>query len=178
VVHATCAAYVMRRLERAGFTVHLEVEVGKDRYRGWIDLLAYRESDGALIVVEIKTEIHDIGAIQRTIAWYAREAWAAARRFGWQPSRSAIALVALASVENDARIMANRGALISAFPAAASDLARWILGDSDEVPRGSIAMVDPRSRRRNWLLATRSDGRRTPAPYADYRDAAERLNRR
>lgn len=178
VVHAACASWVMRRLTRAGFIVRLEVEVGKDRYRGWIDLLAYRPSDGALLIVEIKTEIRDVGAIQRTVSWYQREAWAAARTFGWVPNQSTIALVLLESVENDARVAANRSALRLMFPASAGDLASWIEGETDEVPRGFIAMVDPRSRRRSWLLATRSDGRRTPAPYADYRDAAQRLSRR
>jgi hypothetical protein len=36
-------------------------------------------------------------------------------------------------------------------------------------------MIDPRSRRANWLVATTVDGRRTPASYRDYRDAAELL---
>jgi hypothetical protein len=41
-------------------------------------------------------------------------------------------------------------------------------------PRG-LALVDPTSRRRDWLLPTRSDGRRSSLPYRDYADAARRL---
>jgi hypothetical protein len=38
-----------------------------------------------------------------------------------------------------------------------------------------LALIDPTSRRRDWLLPSRSDGRRTRAPYMDYADAARRL---
>ena len=61
LVHAACAGYVARRLGRAGWHVLLEVEVGDGRGRGWIDLLAFRESDRSLLIVEVKTEIIDVG---------------------------------------------------------------------------------------------------------------------
>jgi hypothetical protein len=40
-----------------------------------------------------------------------------------------------------------------------------------------LAVVDPTSKRRDWLRATRVDGRRSPAPFRDYGDAARRLGR-
>jgi hypothetical protein len=40
-----------------------------------------------------------------------------------------------------------------------------------------LALIDPSSRRRAWLIRTRLDGRRSPAPFADYADAARRLGR-
>jgi hypothetical protein len=33
-------------------------------------------------------------------------------------------------------------------------------------------MIDPRTRRAEWLRRTTSDGRRSPAPYANYAAAA------
>ena len=87
VVHAKCSAHVARRLERTGWRVATEVEVGGDRSRGWIDVLAWHPATGLLLVIEIKTELHDLGAIERSLGWYEREAWAAARQIGWRPRR-------------------------------------------------------------------------------------------
>jgi hypothetical protein len=39
-------------------------------------------------------------------------------------------------------------------------------------------MIDPRSRRIDWLRATISDGRRSTAPYENDRAAADALRRR
>ena len=99
--------------------VCLEVEIGNGRYRGWIDLLAFRSIDRALFCGEIKTEIDDLGRIQRTLAWYEREEWGAALRLGWRPKSATSGLLVLMSTENDARIQANRDALHEAFPARA-----------------------------------------------------------
>jgi hypothetical protein len=38
----------------------------------------------------------------------------------------------------------------------------------------SLAMIDPSSRRREWLIRTAVDGRRSAAPYADYADFIDR----
>jgi transcriptional regulator with XRE-family HTH domain len=78
--HARCSAHVASRLRRAGWQVATEVEVGGDRSRGWIDVLAYHPATGWLLVVEIKTEIRDLGGIERSLGWYEREAGFAAPR--------------------------------------------------------------------------------------------------
>jgi hypothetical protein len=38
-----------------------------------------------------------------------------------------------------------------------------------------LALIDPRSRRRDWLIPTRVDGRRTVLPYQDLARAASLL---
>jgi hypothetical protein len=63
LVHARCCGHVARRLGGLGWEVKQEVEVGTGRYRGWIDLLAYRAADRCLFCGEIKTEIDDVGRI-------------------------------------------------------------------------------------------------------------------
>ena len=47
-----------------------------------MDLLAWHPATGLLLVIEVKTELHDLGANERQLNWYEREAWAAARRLG------------------------------------------------------------------------------------------------
>lgn len=169
--HARCSAHVSSRLRRAGWEVATEVEIGGDRSRGWIDVLAYHPGTRLLLVIEIKTEIRDLGAIERALNWYEREAMIAARRFGWQPRGRLGCLLLLATDANEARAAANREPLLVGFPVRARDLAGAIdrTGGSKDGGR-ALAMIDPVSRRAAWLRPLRIDGRRSPAPYADYAD--------
>lgn len=171
-VHARCTSQVARRLEASGWEVATEVEVGGDRSRGWIDVLAWHPETGWLLVIEVKTELRDLGAIERSLNWYEREAWAAARRQGWRPRVVVGSLLLLATDAVDARVRDNRDALSRSFPTRARDLATIVTqGSLANASRArAIALIDPRSRRRVWLRPTRVDGRRSPAPYADYAD--------
>lgn len=169
--HARCSAHVAKMLRRAGWDVATEVEVGGDRSRGWIDVLAYNPVTGWLLVIEIKTEIHDLGAIERSLNWYEREAMSVARRMGWKPTRSIGCLLLLASSANDERASTNREPMNMGFPVRSRELATLVDGEAIPPLRGrAVAMIDPLSRRTSWLRPLRQDGRRSPAPYADYAD--------
>lgn len=169
--HARLGSYVAARLRRAGWETRAEVEVGGDRSRGWIDLLAFHPASGVLLVIEIKTEIRDLGQIERGLGWYEREAWAAARRFGWRPTREIGCLLLLATDANDLRLGANRPSIDLGFPMRARHLGPVLVGGAPPSEKGRvIAMIDPRSRRRSWVGTLRIDGRRSPAPYLDYAD--------
>lgn len=176
VAHARCSGYVRRRLEREGWSVAQEVEIVLGRAHGWIDILAFQPTVETLLVGEVKTEIHDVGDIQRTVAWYKREAIEAARRMGWVPRRVIVCLFVLETLENDDRITQNREVLAQAFPVRSRALAARLEDAGASAPVGwALALVDPLARRRSWIRGARADGRRTPAPYADYRDFATRL---
>ena len=168
--HARMSGHVARRLEPTGWQVASEVEVGGNRSRGWIDLLAFQPTTGLLLVIELKTEIHDLGQIDRALGWYERETWAAARRRGWRPSAVTGCLVLLMTQQNDAAVAFNRDALRRLFPIRAAALAGLVDGGKPVPAHNTraLAMVDPRSKRRAWLRPTRDDGRRAPAPYTDY----------
>lgn len=167
--HARCLEHVIRRLGAAGWRTEREVEIG-DRVRGWIDVLAFQPSTGQVLVVEVKTELRDLGGLERSVGWYEREAWSAARRLGWRPKRVAAVVLLLATRVNDERVRANRESLAAAFPARATELTRAVASGDFARRRTGLAMIDPRSRRRQWLRPTRSDGRRSAAPYEDYAD--------
>jgi len=157
---------------------HPDQELHAGTACGWIDLLAFRAIDRALFCGEIKTELDDLGRIQRTVSWYEREAWEAARRMGWRPRSITIGLLVLCSSENDARVVANAQLLDRAFPGRARDLGAWLTTAGAKSRPSSLAMIDPRSRRIDWLRATISDGRRSTAPYENDRAAADALRRR
>jgi transcriptional regulator with XRE-family HTH domain len=83
--HARCTAFVTAQLQRDRWLTATEVEIGGDRSRGWIDVLAYHPDRRLMLVIEIKTEVRDLGTIERTLGWYEREAWTTGRRLGWRP---------------------------------------------------------------------------------------------
>ncbi|MDQ2965867.1 MAG: helix-turn-helix transcriptional regulator [Chloroflexota bacterium] len=176
--HARCTAYVQRRLEKTGWIIRREVEVVQGRSHGWIDVLAFDPGAGTLLVIEIKTQLDDLGRIERSPGWYEREAVAAARRLGWRARRIRGWLLLLATAAADDRVIENREALGASFPGRAPAMIAWLRGSSLSAPDGrAFAMIDPRNRRRAWLIRTRIDGRRTPAPYRDYADFMAALRR-
>lgn len=176
LVHARCSGYVDRRLRRAGWEVRREVEVIHGRSHGWIDLLAFDPRTCTVLVIEVKAGLDDLGAIERQMGWYVRAAGGLAREFRWRPDRVVGWLVALASDEVDAAVRANSDSLAAAFPMRADEMIRVLDGvlRPNASSRG-VALIDPSSRRRDWLLKSRSDGRRTAAPYRGYADAARRF---
>ncbi len=171
LVHVHCSAFVARRMRAAGWDTRAEVEVGGDRSRGWIDLLAYQETRRSLLVIEIKTEIRDVGDLERALSWYEREAWAAGRRQGWQPRRVGSAVLLLATAENDRLAHSLRSVLADRFPCRAAALTELLASGEPIVEGRCLAMIDPRSRRRAWIRPLQIDGRRSQAPYRDYLDA-------
>ena len=176
LVHGRCSAHVCRRLGAMSWRTAREVEVATGRIHGWIDVLAFDERTGTMLVVEIKTEVADVGAIERTIGWYERSAWTAARALGWRPRQVTSALLVLHTEVNDTAIGASRAAFQSTFSGNATDL-RSVL-ERSMIARGRyLAMIDPASTRRRWLRPSWLEPSRLRAPYRDYLDAVRVLDR-
>jgi transcriptional regulator with XRE-family HTH domain len=172
-VHARLIAYVLRRFGGHGWLTAAEVEVHRGRLVGWIDVLAYRESDGACLAIEIKSELVDVGGALRQIAWYTKEAPAAARALGWRPRAIAGALLLLDSQRNHEIVRTHAGLLRATLPARAVELGAWITGEAGPPPP-ALATVDPRSRRAIWLGALLADRRRREPAYRDLVDFRSR----
>jgi transcriptional regulator with XRE-family HTH domain len=178
-MHARLTGYIARRLERQGWVTALEVAIGDGVPRGWIDLLGYRAADRALLVEETKTDLPDMGGLQRSVAFYEREAVAAAQRLGWRPARVAVMVVALDTDAVARRLAENRDVVTRAFPGRVPDIAAWLRDPTRDRPRGwTLAMADPAVRGASWLQPTLLGSRRRPAAYLSYADAAARLLRR
>jgi DNA-binding XRE family transcriptional regulator len=171
-VHARCSAYVDRRLRGVGWATTREIEVVHGRSHGWIDLLAFDRRTGTLMVIEIKTRLDDLGGLERQIGWYGRMAWQAARRLGWRPTRVVPCVLALASNEVERIVRSHRDLLRLAFPMRAPQIADLVAQPGIDVAGRGFALIDPASRRRDWLIRASVDGRRSRLPYLDYADAA------
>jgi transcriptional regulator with XRE-family HTH domain len=175
-VHARLNGFIARRLERHGWRVALEVPIGREAPRGWIDLLAFREADKALLVDETKTDIPDMGALQRSLAFYEREAWDAARTLGWRPARALAMVIALDTGVVARRLADSRETVTRAFPARVDATAAWLRDPASAPPRGwTLATADPADRGASWFHPTTLGARRRPPVYAGYAEAAARL---
>jgi transcriptional regulator with XRE-family HTH domain len=142
-VHARCSSYVDRRLRGHGWATAREVEIIHGRSHGWIDLLAFDRRTGTLLVIEIKTRLDDLGAMERQVAWYERMAWQAARRLGWRPTRVITVVLALASDEVERVFRAHRDLMSIAFPTRARGIGDVIRGRGVAVAGRGFAMIDP-----------------------------------
>jgi len=167
--HARCVAYVARRLGRIGFEVASEVDIGGDRWRGFADILAFHPRERILVVIEVKTEIHDLGDLDRQIGVAERGSWDAARVRGWRPRAMSALLLILATDENDRRLAQNRSYFDEAYRLRSRTLNRWLRDPAIPNTRGArgLAMLDPATRRTDWLRPAWIDGRRSPAPYSN-----------
>lgn len=176
-VHARLNGYIGRWLGRVAWTVATEVMIGDEVPRGWIDTLAFRSADGSLLVEETKTELDDLGRIQRSLAFYEREAMTAAAKLGWAPRRVAALVVALDTAAVARRLSDVRDAAQLAFPATVGGTLEWLRSPAAPPPSGwTLAVADPARRGSAWLLPSALASRRRPA-YRDYRDAATQLLR-
>lgn len=156
--------------------VETEVPIGSGVPRGWIDLLAYREADAALATFELKTDLPDVGGLQRQVSWYERAAPWAARRLGWRPERFVVAVVCLDTQAVADRPDEHRSLLRATLPGGARALAAWLEDPAATIPRGwSLAVTDLTPRRSLALAPSRLDGRRSPPAYRNYADAAAHL---
>jgi transcriptional regulator with XRE-family HTH domain len=175
LVHARCSGHVDRRLRTAGWLTAREVEIAQGRSHGWIDLLAFDPRTGTLLVIEIKTRLDDIGAVERQLGWYERSAFEVARRLGWRPRRVVGWLLLLASDEVEDVLRSNRALMAHAFPVRAQAMSALIARSDEPLGGHALALIDPVGKRQTWLIPARIDRRRSPAPYSDYADAARRM---
>ena len=137
-------------------------------WRGRIDLLGFDATVGRLVVVEVKTELRDAGGLERQVDRYARLCLDVARRRGWRVGEVAVAVLVLATAETDAFLVANREVMAGAFPIRGRAAIECIF-DREPIRGRLLLMLDPRRRGRRVVGRARVDGRRTPAPYHDYR---------
>jgi transcriptional regulator with XRE-family HTH domain len=176
IVHARCSGYVEGRLLGAGWSVDREVELVTEHTHGWIDLLAFEPKSMRLVIIEIKTRLDDMGAVERQVGWYERNAMRVAHSRGWHPTRVLSWLLLLASEEVEQTIFVHRQVLGRSFPGRAATMRGVVVEPRGGIHGRSLALINPSSRRREWLVPSRVDGRRSRAPYGDYSDAARRLS--
>jgi transcriptional regulator with XRE-family HTH domain len=94
--------------------------------RGAIDLLAWHADARAVLIVEIKTELADIGALLRQTDRYRRLAEAIVRPRGWRPRVVGVWVVVADGRTARRRLADHRALLRTAYPSDGHAVAAWL----------------------------------------------------
>ena len=123
--HSRLVESVARDLVRDGWELRPEVSFSIYGERGVVDLLAWHPKRQALLVVEIKTEIVDVGELLGTFDRKRRLARKIAASVGWFPEHVSAWLLVGRSGTNLRRVADNRFALRAALPSDGRRLRSW-----------------------------------------------------
>lgn len=105
--------------------------------RGVVDLVAWHQESRSLLLIEVKTELADPGALVAQVSRYRRALPALARAHGWEGQACVGTWVAIADSSMNRRRLALASALLRrAFPQGGYELRRWLLQ-----PRGDLAAL-------------------------------------
>jgi transcriptional regulator with XRE-family HTH domain len=122
--HAALAEFVAGWLGATrGWEVRPEVSFSEYGERGVVDLLARHEPTGSLLVIELKTEVIDLGEVLGTLD--------RKRRLGAVIARSLVLIGD--SVTNRRRVAAHAALVAAALPDRGPVLARWL-----RAPTGTV----------------------------------------
>jgi transcriptional regulator with XRE-family HTH domain len=124
--HSTMAEIVGRRLIDAGWEIRPEVSFNHFGERGIVDLVAWHETRGIALLVELKTELIDVGEVLGTMDRRRRLGFVIAASCGWQPTAIAAWLVIADGRTNRRRVATFRTALRAAFPEDGRSVAGWL----------------------------------------------------
>lgn len=132
--HAALAEAVVARLRRVrGWEVRPEVSFSVWGERGIVDVLAWHAGRSALLVIELKTEIVDVGELLGTLDRKRRLGREIAAPIGWRPATVSAWLSVGDGMTNRRRITAHSATLRAALPDDGRQLRSWLLDPAGEV---------------------------------------------
>jgi transcriptional regulator with XRE-family HTH domain len=114
--HAHLVEQVVRTLADCGWLARAEVSFSHGGERGFIDVLAWHAPSQTLLVIEVKTEVVDVGETLGTFDRKRRLAPAIGRDAGWEPAFVAAALIVEDTTTNRRRIADHRASVRSQLP--------------------------------------------------------------
>ena len=106
--------------------------------RGVIDLLLWHPGRRALLIIELKTELADLGELLATQDRRRRLASAIVRERGWQPAVLATWVIVARSRTTERRIHDHHGLLRSAMPAGERDARAWLADPTQPISAMSL----------------------------------------
>jgi transcriptional regulator with XRE-family HTH domain len=137
VAHAALAEDVVASLSSDGaWEVRPEVSFNVYGERGVIDLLAWHAATRSLLVVELKTDIVDVGELLGTFDRKRRLGARVAADLGWRAVAVGAALLVRDSRTNRRRVQAHERTLRAALPDDGRRYKRWLA-----VPSGTVAAL-------------------------------------
>jgi transcriptional regulator with XRE-family HTH domain len=135
--HAALAEAVIAWFRRiGGWVLRPEVSFSHWGERGIVDLLAWHERSSTLLVIELKTEIVDVGELLGTLDRKRRLAREIAKPFGWRPTVIGVCLLVAEGRSGRRRVLAHEATFRAALPDDGRRLRTWL-----RVPVGELAAI-------------------------------------
>lgn len=157
--HARLVDAVVGRLRTTGWLVATEVSFNEFGERGSIDILAFHPATGALLVVEVKSVVPDLGGMLMTLDRKVRLARRIAReQLGWEATSVSRLLVLPEDRTARRRVTDHAATFEIALPARNVAVRRW-LRDPGPAIAGLLFLPDDRptdTRRRPTARPPRS----------------------
>jgi len=142
-VHSAFGESVAKLLLEVDWELRPEVSFSYYGERGIIDVLAWHAPSRALLVIELKTEIVDVGELVGTLDRKRRNARRAAAELGWQPATVSVALLVTDTRTNRRRVASHERTFQAAFPDDTRAFRRWLVAPGR--PLAALAFLpDPR----------------------------------
>jgi transcriptional regulator with XRE-family HTH domain len=124
--HAGIVDRIVAELVALGWEVATEVSFNIDGERGSIDVLAFQPSTGALLVIEVKSVVPDVGGMLMTLDRKVRLATELARQRGWTPRNVSRVLVIRDDTTSRRRVHVHDATFATAFPARGRAVRSWL----------------------------------------------------
>lgn len=130
-------------LRRPDWTVRPEVSFSIWGERGVVDLIAWHAARRTMLLIELKTEIVDVGDLMATADRRRRLAPRIASELGWRPIAIGYWVAVAESTTNARRVRDHRAVLRTAFPSDWRAIRAWL-----REPVGPMAGLSLRASRR------------------------------
>jgi transcriptional regulator with XRE-family HTH domain len=138
--HSALAESVIQALRRDSpeWQVMPEVSFSIWGERGVVDLLAWHPGRRALLVIELKTELVDVGEMLGTMDRKRRLASTIAAERGWDPATISAWIIIAGGRTNERRVAAFRSTLRAAYPDDGRAMRAWLREPATAVAALSI----------------------------------------
>ena len=128
--HAALVDRMVERLRADGWEVATEVSFNLFGERGSIDVLAFEPTTGALLVIEVKTVVPDVGGMLATLDRKVRLAPELAKSRGWRVRTVGRLLVLPEGTTARRRVDSHAATFDNAFPSRNVEVNRWLRAPS------------------------------------------------
>lgn len=142
--HARIVDDLVAILVALGWVVETEASFNHFGERGSIDILAFHAHAGALLVVEVKTVVPDVGGMLMTLDRKVRIGPGLAQDRGWEVESVSRLLVFPESSTPRRRVADHATTFASAFPARNEAIKRWLRRPAEPI-RGLLFLSDAAS---------------------------------
>jgi transcriptional regulator with XRE-family HTH domain len=153
--HARIVELVVRWLRSEGWMIQVEATFAIAGERGSIDVLAFHEATGTLLVIEVKSVLPDMQGLLVGVDRKARLAPVLAHAHGWAVRKVAKLVVLPGDSTTRRRVATHAATLDVVLPARTSEVRRW--AHNPEGALAGILFLPRRGRGSRHRVAARTD---------------------